>query len=153
MLPDDAPNHFLINIAPDAVDDVEEFWATRGAPLETLYPMVRGRLTELNGEPVKEAVSKDERVGALNRELNLTWMPELPEDNRIVDGQWFGPGETEGVSVEAELAEEISGPLGLSFEQFLQLHQRIIEAGQHWSVDHALRCRRCGRSIRICGYL
>ncbi len=61
QLPDDAPNHFLINIAPDAVDDVEEFWATRGAPLETLYPMVRGRLTELNGEPVKEAVSKDER--------------------------------------------------------------------------------------------
>src|SRR5690606_13724656 len=38
QLPDDAPNHFLINIAPDAVDEVEEFWSIRGAPLETLYP-------------------------------------------------------------------------------------------------------------------
>lgn len=72
QLPDDAPNHFLINIAPDAVDDVAGFWKERGQPLDQLYPMVRGRLTELNGQPVKEVVSKDQRVGALNRELNLT---------------------------------------------------------------------------------
>jgi len=75
--------------------------------LETLYPMVRGRLTELNGQPVKQAVSKDERIGALNRELNLTWMAELPADNEIVEGEWFSPGETAGVSVEADLAEKM----------------------------------------------
>ncbi|MGC8121878.1 ABC transporter permease [Marinobacter sp. VGCF2001] len=112
QLPDDAPNHFLINIAPDAVEDVDEFWSSQGSPLETLYPMVRGRLTELNGEPVKEAVSKDERVGALNRELNLTWMAELPEDNQIVSGQWFEREQTSGVSVEAELAEKLGLALG-----------------------------------------
>ncbi|MEC7377261.1 MAG: FtsX-like permease family protein, partial [Pseudomonadota bacterium] len=104
QLPNDAPNHFLINIAPDAVEQVDAFWQDQGQPLDTLYPMVRGRLTELNGQPVKEAVSKDENVGALNRELNLTWMSELPEDNRIVEGQWFEPGQARGVSVEAELA-------------------------------------------------
>jgi len=112
QLPDDAPNHFLINIAPEAVDEVEAFWAERGAPLDTVYPMVRGRLTELNDRPVKEAVSKDERVNALNRELNLTWMAELPEDNRMVEGEWFAPGDTEGVSVEAELAERLGLKLG-----------------------------------------
>jgi len=74
--------------------------------------MVRGRLTELNDRPVKEAVSKDERVNALNRELNLTWMAELPEDNRMVEGEWFAPGDTEGVSVEAELAERLGLKLG-----------------------------------------
>lgn len=110
QLPNDAPNHFLINIAPDSVDEIDSFWQERGQPLDKLYPMVRGRLTELNGQPVKEAVSKDERVGALNRELNLTWMSELPEDNRIVAGSWFAKGQTEGVSVEAELA----GKLGLA---------------------------------------
>lgn len=112
QLPENAPNHFLINIAPDAVDDVEGFWHRQGAPLEALYPMVRGRLTELNGEPVKEVVSKDERIGALNRELNLTWMGSLPEDNQIVSGQWFGQGQTEGVSVEAELAAKLGLKLG-----------------------------------------
>lgn len=112
QLPDDAPNHFLINIAPDAVEQVDAFWQERGQPLDTLYPMVRGRLTELNGQPVKEAVSKDESVGALNRELNLTWMSELPSDNRIVEGQWFEPGQTRGVSVEAELARRLGLAVG-----------------------------------------
>lgn len=112
QLPADAPNHFLINIAPDTVDEVDAFWQQRGQPLEELYPMVRGRLTELNGEPVKEVVSKDQRIGALNRELNLTWMADLPSDNRIVEGQWFGPGQTRGVSVEAELAGKLGLQLG-----------------------------------------
>lgn len=112
QLPEDAPNHFLINIAPDAVEEVGEFWQERGQPLNQLYPMVRGRLTELNGQPVKEAVSKDENVGALNRELNLTWMSALPEDNEIVQGEWFVSGAREGVSVEAELAERLGLVLG-----------------------------------------
>lgn len=109
QLPEDTPNHFLINIAPDMVDDIDDFWQERGQPLDTLYPMVRGRLTGLNGDPVREAVTKDERVGALNRELNLTWMDSLPADNEIVEGEWFAPDQTTGVSVEAELA----GRLGL----------------------------------------
>ncbi|MGO1502730.1 MAG: ABC transporter permease [Marinobacter sp.] len=112
QLPDGAPNHFLINIAPDAVDEVAGFWKERGQPLDQLYPMVRGRLTELNGQPVKEVVSKDQRVGALNRELNLTWMDSLPADNNIVDGSWFEAGQKNGVSVEAELAGKLGLKLG-----------------------------------------
>jgi putative ABC transport system permease protein len=112
QLPDDAPNHFLINIPTQTVDEIDDFWSERGYPLENLYPMVRGRLTELNGEPVKEAVSKDERVGALNRELNLTWMESLPDDNRVIEGSWFSGGDTDGVSVEAELAGKLGLALG-----------------------------------------
>jgi putative ABC transport system permease protein len=112
QLPEDTPNHFLINISPQAVDEVDKFWSERGHPLEQLYPMVRGRLTELNGQPVKEAVTKEERVGALNRELNLTWMDQLPEDNGIVAGQWFAEGQTDGVSIEAELAGKLGVNVG-----------------------------------------
>lgn len=112
QLPDDAPNHYLINIAPDAVDDVEDFWAEQGQSLRQLYPMVRGRLTELNGEPVREAVTKEENIGALNRELNLTWMENLPDDNEIINGQWFRPGDSRGVSIEAELAGKMGVEIG-----------------------------------------
>lgn len=112
QLPEDTPNHFLINISPSAVEQVDEFWSERGQPLEQLYPMVRGRLTELNGQPVKEVVSKDQRVGALNRELNLTWMDQLPDDNEIIEGSWFQAGEERGVSIEAELADKLGVKVG-----------------------------------------
>jgi putative ABC transport system permease protein len=112
QLPNDAPNHYLINISPDAVDEVETFWADQGQSLWELYPMVRGRLTELNGQPVREAVTKEERIGALNRELNLTWMGDLPSDNEIIDGQWFQPGDSRGVSIESELAGQMGVEVG-----------------------------------------
>ncbi len=112
QLPAQAPNHFLINIAPADVADVAAFWQELGHPLEALYPMVRGRLTELNGQPVRQAVSKDREVRELNRELNLTWMAQLPQDNQIVAGQWFDPGATTGVSVEAQLAERLGLQVG-----------------------------------------
>ncbi|MCK7544591.1 ABC transporter permease [Marinobacter bryozoorum] len=112
QLPEQTPNHFLINIAPETVDEVEAFWDQQGQGLDTLYPMVRGRLTEINGQPVRQVVSKDDSVNALNRELNLTWMESLPEDNRIVDGDWFANDQAEGVSVEAELAAELGVELG-----------------------------------------
>ncbi|SFR41844.1 putative ABC transport system permease protein [Marinobacter daqiaonensis] len=112
QLPEQTPNHFLINIAPKTVDEVEGFWEQRGQSLDALYPMVRGRLTEINGKPVRQVVSKDDSVNALNRELNLTWMEALPQDNRIVEGKWFEEDQTEGVSVEAELAAELGLEVG-----------------------------------------
>lgn len=112
QLPDDAPNHFLINIAEDQVEPLESFLAQRDLSTTALYPTVRGRLTHINGEPVREAVSKEEEINALNRELNLTWLDELPEDNRMTAGSWWQSGDSDGVSVEAELFEQLELSLG-----------------------------------------
>lgn len=113
QLPADAPNHFLINIADEDVAAVESFLTERGLSAPTLYPMVRGRLTEINGIPVRETVSKERDVNALNRELNLTWMDELPEDNRIVAGSWWQDGqEGRGVSMESQLASQLEVGVG-----------------------------------------
>lgn len=112
QLPEDAPNHFLINIAPDAVDEVQAFLAEQDIAATAMYPMVRGRLSHINGVDVKVAVTKD--VGALNRELNLSWASELPEDNRIEQGRWWSdaPEAVDGVSVESELADKLGLILG-----------------------------------------
>ncbi|WP_245555262.1 ABC transporter permease [Hahella ganghwensis] len=118
QVPEDAPNHFLINIAPYEVEPMEEVLAAAGVDTAPLYPMVRGRLTEINDQPVKTVVSM-ENIGALNRELNLTWMDELPGDNRILEGQWWDKEGEEaetsllpGVSVESRLAERLGLRLG-----------------------------------------
>ena len=112
QLPEDAPNHFLINIAPFAVDDIRSYLAEQSIETTDLYPMVRGRLSHINGVDVKVAVTKD--VGALNRELNLSWAESLPEDNKIEQGRWWNEGAAapDGVSIEAELAEKLGVILG-----------------------------------------
>ncbi|HEY8493364.1 MAG TPA: FtsX-like permease family protein, partial [Myxococcota bacterium] len=116
QVPDDAPNHFVFNIVPDDVAGVEDFFRAHAIRSQALYPLVRGRLTHINGQPVRAAVSKEEdeeaNNAALRRDLNLTWAAELPPDNRVVRGRWWGENAAPGeVSVEERLAERLGiGP-------------------------------------------
>lgn len=110
QLPADAPNHFAINILPDQVAEFQAFMEAAGIATAQLYPMVRGRLVEINGTAVRQAVTKEARSdNALNRELNLTWTTELQEDNKILAGRWWQPNDTGKpiVSVESKLAKRI----------------------------------------------
>jgi putative ABC transport system permease protein len=110
QLPADAPNHFAINILPEQVETFAAFMGEAGVATAQLYPMVRGRLVEINGTPVRKAVTKEaSNDNALNRELNLTWTTELQEDNRILSGHWWQPDDTGKalVSVESKLAKRM----------------------------------------------
>lgn len=114
-LPEQAPNHFVINLF-DADRETFRAWIDEaGARPEPLYPVVRGRLTEINGVPVREAVTKedddDRGQRALNRDLSLTENAALPASNVVRRGAWHGtrPGE---VSVEAELAASLGLDIG-----------------------------------------
>ena len=120
QLPADVPNHFAINILPDQVEAFGAFMQQAGIETAQLYPMVRGRLVEINGTSVRKAVTKEARNdNALNRELNLTWTTELQEDNSILDGRWWQPDDTGKpfVSVESKLAKRMGINMGdeLSF--------------------------------------
>ncbi|WP_231745341.1 MULTISPECIES: ABC transporter permease [Microbulbifer] len=110
QLPDNAPNHFLINIAPYEKKDVQSLLSDNNITATELYPMVRGRLIAINDVPAKE---RKQQAGALRRELNLSWTENLAPDNRIVAGNWWESVDTDnGVSVEAELAERLNLKLG-----------------------------------------
>ncbi len=115
QLPEDAPNHFVVNVLPDNVEAFRGFMQARGIDGAELYPMVRGRLARVNGERLDERVSPDdERAGAVHRELNLTWSDSLPGDNTLVAGRWWLPGEAGQtvVSVESGVAERLKVELG-----------------------------------------
>ena len=131
QLPEDTPNYFAINIQPGERDAFEQAVAPRVDTQSTLYPMVRGRITEINGQAPRDAVPADARGdNSLRRELNLTWQSELPEGNQVVAGQWFTPesepegwmsevdatpssdSETVPISVEDGLAERLGLGLG-----------------------------------------
>jgi len=50
-LPQDTPNHFLINIRSDQVEDFKRFFTSRGLGEPQMFPMIRARMTALNGTP------------------------------------------------------------------------------------------------------
>ncbi len=100
QLPPESPNYFLINIAPEQVAPVKAFLAEHHVRPESFYPIVRARLTQINGQFTEG--NQDE---ALNRELNLTWQQQRPEHNPITAGSW--PPKSGEVSVEEGLAERL----------------------------------------------
>lgn len=94
-LPDDAPNHFLINVQPDQVARLQQFLSRQGVVSPRLYPMVRARLTGINNREVSSDNYESERAKHLiTREFNLSWSADLPQSNSLVAGHWWGPNES-----------------------------------------------------------
>ncbi|HSC74920.1 MAG TPA: FtsX-like permease family protein [Pseudomonadales bacterium] len=112
QIPPDAPNVFLINIAPDEVSKLQGELQNIHLQTAGLYPMVRGRLTEINGQQATELFG--ESVGEVYRELNLSWSITLPPDNVIVQGDWPGVSRANvpPVSIEQGLAKRLHLQLG-----------------------------------------
>ncbi len=91
-LPVDAPNYFFINIPPNDRDAFVQFLESRGAKLTRVLPMLRGRLTAIDGLPVEMRRFRRARgEGFAGREQNLTWSAALGTGNRVVAGRWWTP--------------------------------------------------------------
>ncbi|EJI1384848.1 ABC transporter permease [Vibrio alginolyticus] len=108
-LPADAPNVFALNIGDYELDNYLENLDKDGVTRSQAYPIIRGRLTEINGQNVKEIDYEGEGSDAIRRELNLTWGDTLPEYNDVLSGEWTNKG---SVSVEADVANDLGIKLG-----------------------------------------
>jgi len=106
-LDEDAPNHFLINIQPHEVEAVGALFIANDIEAPAFTPLVRARMTTINGESVKNREYPNEDGKWLaNREANLSWTAELSSSNDILQGQWW-PADYAGpplVSIEEEAA-------------------------------------------------
>jgi putative ABC transport system permease protein len=93
-LPPDAPNQFLINIQTDQVAALQTMLHLDGAAKPTIYPMIRARLTAINGEEVRAENYENARAQHLvTREFNLSWSDKPQVDNKIIEGRWWNPSE------------------------------------------------------------
>ncbi|CAH2915644.1 MAG: ABC transporter, permease protein [uncultured Paraburkholderia sp.] len=107
--PPDAPNEFIIDIQPDQREPVTHYLDTRGVSGTVLSPMVRGRLTAINGKPVNpDSFKGDDAKRLVDREFNLSYTTQLPDDNRISAGTWYGDAKKPQISIEEGLAKLIN---------------------------------------------
>jgi putative ABC transport system permease protein len=84
---------------------VKAFLAAHHVAPQAFWPIVRARLTQINGHSTEG--NSDE---ALNRELNLTWQRDEANHNPITAGTW--PPKAGEVSVEEALAKRLGIKLG-----------------------------------------
>lgn len=131
-LGEDAPNHFLINIQSAERGGIAGIFQENGIAAPEFVPLVRARMTSINGEDVKsrEYPTEDGRWQA-NREANLTFAETLSASNELVSGEWWEPDYAGPplVSVEEEAALEMGIALGDRF--------RFLVAGQSVEVTVA----------------
>jgi putative ABC transport system permease protein len=110
--PADAPNQFVINIQPDQKAQIEKRLLENGIPHPDLYPMIRGRLIQINDKPITGGTYVDDRAKRLvEREFNLSTMRDLPPLNKIVAGRWYDDRQPEA-SVEEGIAKTLHIRLG-----------------------------------------
>jgi putative ABC transport system permease protein len=109
-LPNNVPNNFLVNISPDERAPLEDFLKSHGFGEPVMYPMVRARMTAVNGTPLHG----DRGRGFLEREQNLTWASRLMDDNQLVEGHWWTTSELGKplVSISTEYQEALGLKLG-----------------------------------------
>jgi putative ABC transport system permease protein len=114
-LPADAPNRFIINIQPEQVKGVNQFFQNAGIDNTAVFPMVRGRLISRNAQVLSGMQWKEERAKRLaEREFNLSWAATMQADNVLVAGKWWS-AEDYGkpyLSLEQDLAKTLGIKLG-----------------------------------------
>ena len=175
QLPENTPNHFMMNITESQIDGIESFFAENGVDSNAFYPLISARVISLNGEipePEEELNADEERSsiteGAQSEEREssrydqarseldaatgnsdevgtkaeeeeqgqirgrlgrrqVTWADDLPPDNLVTDGAWWGEGVDAGyVSIEDDYAGWLDIEIGDRVE--FEINQQTIFA-------------------------
>ena len=113
-IPQRTPNHFLMNVVPSEVADVQRLLSERTDYDGVLFPMIRGRISAVNDVSAREW---RRRVGprpgpGIRSERNLTFAADLPDNNVVVEGEWWSP---DGPRIPAaSLEDDYASSLGIS---------------------------------------
>ncbi len=172
QLPENTPNHFMMNIAQAQVPEIESFFAANGISGNTFYPLISARVKTINGadpqpqdelgdeessgtltegagesnsrydelrssleqtstpqdgEAGPDEAEEEDQVGGRLSRRQVTWATNLPADNRITGGEWWGENPAAGfVSIEDDYASWLGIELGDSIE--FEINNQTIAA-------------------------
>lgn len=116
--PADAPNHFIINIQPEQREPVAAALDQAGIRDAQLYPMIRGRLLQVDGRSIgPDSYQEDRAQRLVEREFNLSTMDALPAGNSVVEGRWFSAA---APAAEASVEQGLARTLGLALGDSLR---------------------------------
>jgi putative ABC transport system permease protein len=112
----EAPSFFFVDVQPDQADAFREtIAAIPGASPPSLIPVVRARLSAINGEPITRAHWEGRADGwRFTREYVLTYAADAPAGTVVTRGRWWTAADRgrAWISVEAEAAQALGVDIG-----------------------------------------
>lgn len=114
-LPEKAPSLFFVDIPSANTADFDAFIQAR-APEGKLdrVPMMRGRITRVNGEDASKISAPENAAWVLEGDRGITYSAQPPSGSTVVAGEWW-PANYQGkplVSFDAELARSLKLKVG-----------------------------------------
>lgn len=114
-MPANSPNYFVLDV-PKADYPAFSALIEKEVPGTHLVeaPMLRGRLIKLGDKNVEDIKAPPEAQWVLNGDRGLTYAAKLPENSKLVSGEWW-PADYSGdplVSFESELAHKLGVKIG-----------------------------------------
>ncbi|WP_309082833.1 ABC transporter permease [Chelativorans sp.] len=105
-LPEVAPNFFFLDIQPNEVEDFTRLVEQQapGGELATV-PMLRGRITALNGIDTRDIEAPPEGAWVLRGDRGITYSDSKPENATLTEGEWW-PENYDGEPLVSFTAEE-----------------------------------------------
>ena len=93
-IPSLAPDLFFVSIDRDVKGDLESYIKEVDPSAEIEFsPMASASFISLNGTPIEEVVSNNNRSAWVVRgDRRISWSEKPKPDNPIVEGQWWEPG-------------------------------------------------------------
>ena len=129
-VPTNSPNHFVIGIQPNQVAGVNTLLTELGATQFSPQPMIRARLSSVDGTPVSQLTLSSRRAKRMaQRENNLSWRLTPEPNNPILQGKWWNSTPTQQeISLEKEWAELLGAEIGseLLFSISGNLHRGMV---------------------------
>ena len=96
-IPEDSPNNFAINITKEDKDQMNLFLQDNNIKATTFFPVANASISKIKN---KEEIEID-------RNFNITWIHNLPEQNQVLEGEWFSNDNESinGISISDEISE------------------------------------------------
>ncbi|WP_420480309.1 ABC transporter permease [Lacimicrobium alkaliphilum] len=106
--------------------DIDAWATTHNAEIRQRKPFMYATLTRINGLHLPDFSQKpSDSLATFQRPVRIHWSDAVPDNNRIVDGQWWQPGDENWQQVSVE--QEVMTDLGLHPGDRLS----FVIAGQH----------------------
>ncbi|MCB9643610.1 MAG: ABC transporter permease [Myxococcales bacterium] len=113
------PNLFLIDVQREQVEGIKQIIRDFGGTPPTFNPLVRARLTHINGKKIQRKALRGAslearmRANAIRREYNLTYKRTLNESETVVSGRFWKAGSTKmEISLEQRWAQRLGLAIG-----------------------------------------